>query len=126
QELSDSKMIHQAQLVIGVGIPRTIDFQRSCRLAARRVPKVHGDAAVFAAELLHGIEGRTATEESGSRIQAAARNDQHGEAGTGFVIVDADIAFFIKRHVVSSSRGFRAVVSSPVNAPLRTASSQVW
>ena len=51
-------MIHQRELVVGVGIPGTVDLERAGGLAGWRVAQVEGDAAVLVAELLDGVEGR--------------------------------------------------------------------
>ena len=51
-------MIHQRELIIGMGIPGAVDLERTGGLAGRRVAQVEGDAAVFVAELLDGVEGR--------------------------------------------------------------------
>src|ERR1019366_10374480 len=32
------------------------------------------------------------------RVQAPARDEQHGEAGAGLFVVDADVASFVERH----------------------------
>jgi len=56
-ELVDAQMIHQTELVIGIGIPRPVDFERAGRLAGIGVAQVRVDAAVLALELLDRVEG---------------------------------------------------------------------
>ena len=51
-------MIHQRELIVGVGIPGAVDLERAGGLAGRGIAQVEGDAAVLVAELLHGVEGR--------------------------------------------------------------------
>jgi hypothetical protein len=51
-------VIHQRELVVGVGIPGTVDLERARGLAGWRITQVEGNAAVLVAELLHGVEGR--------------------------------------------------------------------
>ena len=46
-ELVDAQMIHQAELVIGVGIPGTVDLERAGGLAGIGVAQVESDAAVL-------------------------------------------------------------------------------
>ena len=92
-------MIHQRELVVGVGIPGAVDLERACGLAGWCVAQVEGDAAVFVAELLHGVEGRIfAGDPRDVRVQSAAGNQQQREAGTGLLIMDANGAFFEKAH----------------------------
>jgi hypothetical protein len=51
-------MIHQAELVIGVGIPGTVDLKRAAGLTGIGVAQVESDAAVLRLELLDRVEGR--------------------------------------------------------------------
>ena len=57
-ELVDAEVIHQAEVVVGVGVPRPVDLERAGGLAAIGVAQVRRDAAVLALELLHGVERR--------------------------------------------------------------------
>ena len=50
-------MIHEAELVVGVGVPGPVDLQRAGGLAGVGVAQVRRDRAVLALELLHGVEG---------------------------------------------------------------------
>jgi hypothetical protein len=53
-------MIHQAELVVGVGVPRPVDLDRAGGLAGGSVAQVRRDAAILSLELLNGVEGRVA------------------------------------------------------------------
>jgi hypothetical protein len=55
--LSMPEMIHQAELVVGVGLPGPIDFDRAGRLAGDGVAQVRRDAAILPLELLDRVEG---------------------------------------------------------------------
>jgi hypothetical protein len=46
-ELPDAQVIHQAELVIGVCVPRPVDFERAGGLATVGITEVHRDAAVL-------------------------------------------------------------------------------
>ena len=56
--LSMPQVIHQAEVVVGVGVPRPVDLERAGGLAAVGVAQVRRDAAVLALELLDRVEGR--------------------------------------------------------------------
>src|SRR5207249_10726725 len=73
RELVDPQMIHQAELVVGIGLPRPLDLDRAGGLAARGVAQVRRDAAIFSLELLYPIKGRVAGKEGNSRVQPSAR-----------------------------------------------------
>jgi hypothetical protein len=95
-------MVHQRELVIGVGIPGTVDLERTGGLAGRRVTQIKGDAAVFVAELLDGVEGRiVAGDTRDVRIQPAAGDQEQREAGAGLLIMDANGSLLEKAHAVS-------------------------
>ena len=57
-ELVDAEVIHQAELVVGVGVPGPVDLERAGGLAAVGVAQVRRDAAVLALELLDRVERR--------------------------------------------------------------------
>src|SRR5215813_8747411 len=95
RELVDPKMIHQPELIVGIGFPWPVDFHRTSRLAAGGVAQVRRDAAIFSLELLDGVERRVAGEEANGRVQSTAREQQQREAGTSLLIVNANWAFFI-------------------------------
>ena len=98
-------MIHQAELVVRVGIPRPLDLERAGGLAPIGVAQVRRDAAILTLELLDRVERRTAGEEGNRRVQPAARDEQQREAGAGLLEVDANGTFFVGRHGASSLTG---------------------
>ena len=57
-EFVDAEVIHQRELIVGVGIPGAVDLERAGGLTGRRIAQVEGDAAVLVAEFLHGVERR--------------------------------------------------------------------
>ena len=87
-------MIHQAELVVGIGFPRPVDFDRAGGLAAGGIAQVRRDAAVFRLELIDRIKG--VRQRSYRRVQSSARDQQEWEAGTDFLIVDTNGTSFIK------------------------------
>src|SRR5436309_11681158 len=89
-------MIHQAELVVGIGCPRPVDLDRAGGLAAGGVAQVRRDAAILSLELLNGVEGRVAGEEGYGRVQSPAGKQHQREAGPGLLIVDANGAFFVE------------------------------
>jgi hypothetical protein len=66
-------MIHQTELVVGIGFPRPVDLDGPGGLAAGGVAQVCRDAAILSLELFDGIKGRVASEEGNRRVQSAAR-----------------------------------------------------
>ncbi len=99
-------MVHQAEMVVGVGIPGTVDLQRPRGPAAIGVAQVGGDAAVLGLELRDRIERRAfAGEPRDRRVQSAAGDQQQREAGAGLLEVDANVAFFVHAHGRSSLPG---------------------
>src|SRR5271170_6457352 len=89
-------MIHQTELVVGVGFPRPVDLDRASGLAAGGVAQVRCDAAILSFELLNRVEGRIAAEEGYGRVQSAAGKKHQRETGPGLLIVDANGAFFVE------------------------------
>src|SRR6202171_5644411 len=89
-------MIHQSELVVGVGLPWPVDRARPGRLAAGGVAQVRCDAAILSLELLNGVEGRVAGEEGYGGVQSPAGKQHQREAGPGLLIVDTNGAFFVK------------------------------
>src|SRR2546426_12244438 len=87
-------MIHQAELVVGIGFPGPVDLDRAGGLATGGVAQVRRDAAVVLLELLDRIKG--GRKRSYRRVQSPAREQQQREARTGLLIVDANWASFIK------------------------------
>ena len=49
-------MVHQADLVVGVGVPRSVGLQGPSRLAALGVAQIGGDDAEFVREFVEGVE----------------------------------------------------------------------
>ena len=74
QELVDAQMIHQAEMVVGIGIPRPVDLERAGGLAAVGVAQVRRDAAVLSLELLDRVEG--VGEGGDRRVQSPAGDEQ--------------------------------------------------
>jgi len=95
-ELLDAQVIHQTEMVIGVGIPRPVDLERAGGLAAVGVAQIRRDAAVLSIELLDRVEGAAAGQAGDRRVQSAAGDEQQREAGAGLLIVDANGAFFVE------------------------------
>src|ERR1700676_3550623 len=89
-------MIHQSELVGGVGIPRPVDLDRAGGLAAGGVAQVRCDAAILSLELLNGVEGRVAGEEGYGGVQSPAGKQHQREAGAGLLIMDTNGAFFVE------------------------------
>src|SRR5436190_557844 len=98
-------MIHQAEVVVGVGIPWPLDLQRTGRLAAIGVAQIRGDAAILALEFLDRVEGRVSGEIGDRRIQSAAGDQQQRKARPRLLVADANGAVFVKRHAGSSLPG---------------------
>src|SRR5205823_411055 len=94
-ELVDAQMIHQSELVVGVGIPRPVDLDRAGGLARGGIAQVRRDAAILSLELRNGVEGRVAAEEGYGRVQSAAGKQHQRETRPGLLIVDAHGAFFV-------------------------------
>ena len=94
-------MVHQADMVIGVGVPRSVGLERPRGLAGVGIAQIGDDDAVFVLELLHRVEGM-GLETCDRRVQPAARDDHQREAGADLLVVDANIASFVERHVSSS------------------------
>ena len=90
-------MIHQAELVVGIGVPGPVHLQRPRGLAALGVAQIGRDHAELALELVERVE-RVGREARDRGVQPAAGDDQQREAGTDLLVVDADVAFFIERH----------------------------
>src|ERR1700693_3643620 len=90
-------MIHQAELIVGVGIPGPVDLDRAGGLAGGGVAQVRRDAAILSLELLDGVEGRVAGEEGYGRVQSPAGKQHQWESGPGLLIADANGAFFVER-----------------------------
>src|SRR5262245_4365912 len=98
EELVDAEVVHEAELIVGVGVPGPIDLERAGRLPGERVAQVHGDAAEVVLELLHCVEGGSARPPADGRIEPAARDQQQRKPGADLFIVDAHGAAIVERH----------------------------
>src|SRR6185437_5343537 len=86
-----------------VGIPGTVDLERTKGLPGIGVAQIESDAAVFVLELLDRVEGRIgAGDVRNRRIQSAARDEQQRKAGAGLLEMDTDGTPFIETHDNSS------------------------
>ena len=103
-EIADAQMVHQADMVVGIGVPRPAGFERPRRLAALGVAQIGRDNPEFALELVERVE-RVGREARDRRVQPAAGNDHQREAGAGLFVIDAGVAFFEERHGVSPRLG---------------------
>src|SRR5207249_2661001 len=110
----DAEMIHQAEMVVSVGVPWPVHFQGPRGLAALGVAQIGRDHAELALELVERVE-RVGREGRDRGVQPAPGDDQQREAGTDLLIVDADVAFLIKRHGSLSLHSvvFRALAHRP-------------
>ena len=101
-ELVDPQVIHQTDMVIGIGIPRPIDLERAGGLTAIGVAHVREDAAVFSLELFDRIKRSAAFQAGDRRVQSPPGTSNNGKPGTGLLILNANGAFFVERHGSSS------------------------
>src|SRR6266404_2308123 len=101
-ELVDPQVIHQTNMVIGLGIPRPIELERAGSLPAIGVAHIREDAAVFSLELFDRIKRSAAHQAGDRRVQSPAGDEQQREAGAGLLVLDANGAFFVERHSSSS------------------------
>src|SRR5580704_7927660 len=109
-------MIHQADLVVGVGFPRPVDLDRAGGLAAGGVAQVSCDAAILSLELLNGVEGRVAGEEGNGGVQSPARKQHQRETGPGLLIVDTNGAFFVELALLRNNRGIAVIAAAAAPA----------
>ena len=72
-------MIHQAELVVGIGLPRPIDLDRAGGLAGGGVAQVRRDAAILSLELLDRVKGRVAREERDGRFNPPPGSSNRGK-----------------------------------------------
>ena len=49
-------MIHQADMIVGIGVPRPVGLERACGLASLGVAQIRRDDAVFVLELVERVE----------------------------------------------------------------------
>src|SRR6266852_2351616 len=90
-------MIHQADMIVGIGVPGPVHFQRPRGLAALGVAQIGRDHAELALELVERVE-RVGREARDRGVQPATGDDQQREAGTDLLIVDANVALLIQWH----------------------------
>ena len=98
-ELVDAEMIHQADMVVGVGIPGAIGLERAGRLAVIGVAQIGGDDAIFAREL--GRADCTATarrQDPRWSSSSRRRRSPAADSPNPFLIMDANGTFFVKAH----------------------------
>src|SRR5215510_12217256 len=91
-------MIHQTDMIIGIGIPGSVDLERAGGLTAIGVAQIREDTAVLSLEFPYRVKGPAAVQAGDRRVQSPARDEQEREARTGLLILNANGAFFIERH----------------------------
>src|SRR6266446_3599558 len=96
-EVPDAEMIHQAEMIVGIGVPWPVHCKRPRGLAALGVAQIGRDHAALALELVERVE-RVGREARHRGVQPATGDDQQREAGTDLLIVDADVALLIQWH----------------------------
>src|SRR5204862_2621928 len=94
-ELLDAEMVHQADMVVGEGIPRPVDLEWPRRLPGIGIAQVGSDAAEGIAEFLQCAERMRGVESGDRRVEAAAWDHHQRETGSPLFIVDADRTSFI-------------------------------
>ena len=100
-ELADAEMVHQAELVVGEGVPGIGDRDRTGGLAVRGVSLIHGDHAEVVLEFLHDVDHRVRPVDH-ARVQAAAGRRQQREARACLGVADADIALLVESDLEGS------------------------
>ena len=73
-----AQMIHQAELVVGVGLPGPINLDRAGGLASGCVAQVRRDAAVLSLELLNWVKG-PAAQAGDRRVQSPPAMSNNGK-----------------------------------------------
>ena len=116
--LSMPQVIHQADVVVGVGVPRPIDLERAGGLAAIGVAQVGADAAELVLELRERVEGIAVVEQGGRRVQAAAGDEQQREARALFLVADADRPFLVEGRGRAAGSGLTERAAMPRPSPL--------
>src|SRR5204862_3502948 len=98
-EFLDAQVVHHAELVVGIRVPRPLELEGPGGLAAGGVAQVGRHAAILVFELLHRIERRAVGVPSDGRVESPAGDEQQRQAGAaGVFVVDAYVAFFVERH----------------------------
>src|SRR5262245_64886790 len=112
-------------MVIGIGVPRSIDLERPEGLAARCVAQVGRDTAVLVLEFLDRVERRPVRHEVDGRVLTPAGDDEQGEAGAVLLVVNADLALLVKRHgVLPFAPDYLGPNTSTATRPALTAQGQ--
>ena len=90
-------MVHQADMVVGIGVPRPAGLERPSRLAALGVAQIGGNDAELVREFVEWVE-RMRLQARDGRVEPTARDHQQRKPGPGLLVMDADVALFIERH----------------------------
>src|SRR5262245_50438898 len=99
-------MIHQADMVVGIGVPRPVDLKGPRGLATLGVAHIGRDHTKLALELVEWVE-RMGREPRDRRVEPAAGDDQQRKAGAGLFVMDANLASFTERHGFFTFRNSR-------------------
>src|SRR5215813_10005013 len=98
EELTDAQVVHEAELIVRVGIPRLLELQRAGGLSAIGVAQVHADAAKVVFEFLHGVEGGPRRPPGDRGVETAAWDQEQRKPGAGLFIVNAHVTTLIEWH----------------------------
>src|SRR5262245_57997743 len=106
-------------MVVGIGVPRSAGLQRPSRLAALGIAQIRGDDTEFVREFVEGVE-RMRLQPRNGRVEPTARDHQQRKPRPGLLVMDADIALFVKRHdSFSLSRMVRRTRAARPAAPVQ-------
>src|SRR5262245_40156585 len=92
-ELLDAEMVHQAEMIVGIGVPRPVHFQRARGLTAFGIPQIRRDHAELVGKFIEWVE-RVGRKPGDCRIKPAARDNEYWKADTRFFVMDTSLAFF--------------------------------
>src|SRR5271170_8267679 len=98
-------MVHQADMVVGIGVPGPVDRKRAGGLATLGVAQIGRDNAKLPLELVEWVE-RVRREPRDRRVEPAAGDHQQREPRADIFVMDANLASFIERHGFSTFRKF--------------------
>src|SRR5207245_669997 len=90
-ELADAEVVHQAEMVVGVGVPRPVDLERARGLTAIGIAQIRRDDAILALEGLHRVEGMV-RDAGDRRVQPAGgvlANRLTEDPGTKVLLIEA-------------------------------------
>ena len=93
--LLDARTIHQGEMIIGVRIPRPVDLERPLDCPALALRKSASMQAEFVAELRNRVEG-AGDQARHPRGRSLAGDEQQRKTRAGFLIGDANGAFFVE------------------------------